>query len=141
MHNNSSSPPDDRRALVLGGGGSAGNAWLIGVVAGLAAAGLDVTNADLIVGTSAGATAAAMITSASPAALYEATVSTALPTSSPTVAGVGGRVSEEMTRTQRIIDSATDVGDMRRRMGAAAIEVDELSGGEDSPRWRRIVAR
>ena len=34
------------RALVLGGGGSAGNAWLIGVVAGLFDAGLDVTDAD-----------------------------------------------------------------------------------------------
>jgi hypothetical protein len=41
--------------LVLGGGGgSAGNAWLIGVIAGLFDAGLDVTEADLIVGTSAG---------------------------------------------------------------------------------------
>ena len=47
------------RALVLGGGGSAGNAWVIGVVAGLFDAGLDVTTADLIIGTSAGSTAAA----------------------------------------------------------------------------------
>jgi len=35
-------------ALVLGGGGSAGNAWLIGVVAGLVDAGLDVAEAELI---------------------------------------------------------------------------------------------
>src|SRR6266540_5220162 len=47
------------RALVLGGGGSAGNAWLIGVIAGLFDAGLDVAEADLIIGTSAGSTAAA----------------------------------------------------------------------------------
>src|SRR6476659_5908652 len=60
----------DGRALVLGGGGSTGNAWLIGVVAGLVDAGLDVTDADLIVGTSAGATAAAQITSASTAQLF-----------------------------------------------------------------------
>ena len=32
------------RALVLGGGGSTGNAWLIGVIAGLFDAGLDVTD-------------------------------------------------------------------------------------------------
>ena len=50
-----------QRALVLGGGGSAGNAWLIGVIAGLFDAGLDVTEADLIIGTSAGSTAAAQI--------------------------------------------------------------------------------
>jgi NTE family protein len=51
--------------LVLGGGGSAGNAWLIGVIAGLFDAGLDVTEADLIIGTSAGSTAAAQILSRS----------------------------------------------------------------------------
>ena len=49
------------RALVLGGGGSAGNAWLLGVLAGLADGGLDVTDADLVVGTSAGATAAGRV--------------------------------------------------------------------------------
>src|SRR5271169_4691669 len=58
------------RALVLGGGGSAGNAWLIGVIAGLFDAGLDVTEAELIIGTSAGSTAAAQITSAIPAELF-----------------------------------------------------------------------
>src|ERR1700735_2309666 len=46
-------------ALVLGGGGAAGNAWLLGIIAGLAGAGLDMTKAaDLVVGTSSGATAA-----------------------------------------------------------------------------------
>ena len=59
-------PAAGERALVLGGGGSTGNAWLIGVIAGLFDAGLDVTEADLIIGTSAGSTAAAQITSASP---------------------------------------------------------------------------
>jgi len=47
--------------LVLGGGGSAGSAREIGVIAGLFDAGLDVTEADLIIGTSAGSTAAAQI--------------------------------------------------------------------------------
>ena len=49
------------RALVLGGGGSTGNAWLIGVIAGLFDAGLDLTEADLVIGTSAGSTTAAQI--------------------------------------------------------------------------------
>lgn len=39
-------PAAGERALVLGGGGSAGNAWLIGVIAGLFEAGLDVTKAE-----------------------------------------------------------------------------------------------
>src|SRR5580704_5873460 len=56
-------------ALVLGGGGAAGNAWQIGIIAGLAEAGLDLTAAaDLVVGTSAGATAAAQVRSGIPAA-------------------------------------------------------------------------
>src|ERR1039458_4072882 len=53
------------RALVLGGGGASGNAWAIGVITGLFDAGLDVTQADLIIGTSAGSTVAAQITSSS----------------------------------------------------------------------------
>jgi NTE family protein len=42
------------RALVLGGGGIAGIAWELGLLSGLAAAGVDVRGADLVVGTSAG---------------------------------------------------------------------------------------
>src|ERR1700679_315710 len=56
-------------ALVLGGGGAAGNAWLIGIVAGLAEAGIDLTEAaDLVVGTSSGATAAVHVRSGIPPA-------------------------------------------------------------------------
>src|SRR4051812_45275275 len=61
------------RALVLAGAGAAGNAWQLGLIAGLYEAGLDVTEADLIVGTSAGSTVAAQITSGvRPAELYAA---------------------------------------------------------------------
>jgi len=41
-------------ALVLGGGGVTGIAWQTGLLAGLAAQGVDLSGADLIVGTSAG---------------------------------------------------------------------------------------
>ena len=50
-------------ALVLGGGGIAGIAWETGLLVGLAEAGIDVRNADLFVGTSAGANVSAQITS------------------------------------------------------------------------------
>src|SRR4030095_17194805 len=43
-----------KRALVLAGGGAAGNAWELGLIAGLSDVGVDVTDADLIIGTSAG---------------------------------------------------------------------------------------
>lgn len=50
-------------ALVLGGGGITGVAWETGIIAGLAAAGIDLTRAGLVVGTSAGSVVAAQITS------------------------------------------------------------------------------
>ena len=51
----------DRHALVLGGGGVAGIAWMTGLLAGLADAGDDITGADVLIGTSAGATVAAQL--------------------------------------------------------------------------------
>lgn len=56
----------ERRALVLGGGGVAGIAWMTGLLAGLAEAGQDVTGADVIIGTSAGAAVAAQVGSGLP---------------------------------------------------------------------------
>ena len=47
------------RALVLGGGGVTGIAWETGIVHGLAEQGVDLTDADLFVGTSAGSVVAA----------------------------------------------------------------------------------
>jgi NTE family protein len=52
--------------LVLGGGGLTGVAWELGILAGLAEAGLDLTGADLFVGTSAGSVVAAQVTSGTP---------------------------------------------------------------------------
>jgi NTE family protein len=49
------------RALVLSGGGSVGIAWEIGVAAGLARLGVDVRDADFIVGTSAGSAVGAQL--------------------------------------------------------------------------------
>jgi NTE family protein len=61
------------KALVLGSGGITGAAWEVGLVAGLAARGVDLTGADLILGTSAGSLAGAQLTSGIPLAeLYAA---------------------------------------------------------------------
>ncbi len=51
------------RGLVLGGGGITGIAWETGLLFGLAEAGVDLTTADRIVGTSAGSIVGAQITS------------------------------------------------------------------------------
>ncbi len=133
------------RALVLGGGGSTGNAWLIGVIAGLFGAGLDVTTADMTVGTSAGSTAAAQIAGASPTELFAATVA-APPRHATTPTGSDrGRVTPRPVATHlesflAIIAAAADVTDMRRRMGAAALAKEAASDGSWPARWRATVA-
>jgi NTE family protein len=139
-------PAAGERALVFGGGGSAGNAWEIGVIAGLVDAGLDVTQADLIIGTSAGSTAAAQITSATQPSELLAGILAAAPQPRTGPAGSDrGRApnvpaADHMDRTSRIIAAAEDAADMRRRMGAAALEMDAASDGSGPTRWRATVA-
>jgi NTE family protein len=134
------------RALVFGGGGSAGNAWEIGVIAGLFDAGLDVTEADLIIGTSAGSTAAAQISSATQPTELLANILAAAPQPRPGPVGAdGGRVrnvpvANHMEITSGIIGAAEDAADMRRRMGAAALEMDAASGSSGQAQWRATVA-
>ncbi|MFC4782934.1 patatin-like phospholipase family protein [Nocardioides sp. MAHUQ-72] len=52
-----------RRGLVLGGGGITGIAWETGMLLGLREAGVDLTTADLVVGTSAGSAVGAQLVS------------------------------------------------------------------------------
>ncbi len=132
------------RALVLGGGGSAGNAWLVGVVAGLTDAGVDVTGADLVVGTSAGATAAAQLTGARPVRLLAGILDAEPPPRSAATASSrrhprGAPPGGHLERTGRIIAAAESPADMRRRLGAAALELDAASDGSGSAWWRAAV--
>jgi len=134
-----------KRALVLGGGGSTGNAWLIGVIAGLFDAGLDVTEADLTIGTSAGSTAAAQIAGATPTELFAATIAAVPPQRTGPVGPVRGRApvrpaADHLERISKIIASAEDVADMRRRMGAAALDMEAASDGSWQAQWRTTVA-
>jgi NTE family protein len=143
----SSTPPSGShtRALVLAGGGAAGNAWELGLIAGLADAGVDVTAADVIIGTSAGSTVAAQITSGiRPGELYAAILAE-VPQPRPGGGGPDrrrvGTVSgpSYLEWSDRIIASATDPSDMRRRMGAAALET-AAADGPGQTQWRDIVA-
>jgi NTE family protein len=134
----------NKRALVIAGGGAAGNAWAVGLIAGLWDAGVDVTGADLIIGTSSGSTVAAQITSGTrPAELYAAILAEvpqrqagagADRRRAPKVQGL-----DYMEWSNGIIGSAEDASDMRRKIGAAALEMDD-SDGSPTTRWRDIVA-
>jgi NTE family protein len=130
---------------VLHGGGSAGNAWEIGVLAGLFDAGLDATTADLVIGTSAGATAAAQITRVPLGDLLAAILAAPIPLQPGAAArgvprGSGAPAADHLERTSRIIAEASDAADMRRRMGAAALELDAATDGSWSERWRTTAA-
>lgn len=61
-----------KTTLVCGGGGVWGVAWLSGIVAGMAEAGLDLRQADCFIGTSAGSvTSAQLAKGMAPATMYE----------------------------------------------------------------------
>jgi NTE family protein len=133
------------RALILGGAGATGNAWLIGVIAGLFEAGLDVTEADLIIGTSAGSTAAVQITSANPTQLLAEILSAVPAQRTGPIGADGGPVAigpaaNHLEIISAIIGAAEDAPDMRRRMGAAALEMDAASDGSRQTQWRATVA-
>ncbi len=130
-----------RRALVLGGGGAAGNAWEIGLIAGLHAGGIDLTTADLIVGTSAGATAAAQLTGGpSPADLYAAILDEHWPVPSVQAPVPHAAAQTYLDWSDAIIAASSDAADMRRRLGAASIALSD-GDPEDQRRWRDIVTR
>ena len=134
----------DNVALVLGGGGAAGNAWEIGVIAGLAEAGLDMTEAaDLVVGTSAGATAAAQLRSGIPPAELLASVL------SPPVQPVGQNrerppslpMATVFERMRAIGAAATSAADLQRAMGAFGLESDSILGPAAEQRREMVAAR
>ena len=131
-------------ALVLGGGGAAGQAWQIGVIAGLAEAGLDLTEAaDLVVGTSSGSTTAAQVRSGIPAAELLASVL------SPPVHPVGQNreqppslpMATVFERMRAIGAAATSAADLRRAMGAFGLESDSVLGPGAGQRRAMVAAR
>jgi NTE family protein len=65
MNDHTSSHARDTRAVVLGGGGVTGIAWEVGVLAGLLDEGIDLAEADAIIGTSAGSFAGAYLAAGS----------------------------------------------------------------------------
>lgn len=135
--------PAKNVALVLGGGGAAGNAWQIGIIAGLAEAGIDMTEAaDLVIGTSSGATAAAHVRSGIPPAKLLASI---LSESGQPV-GQNRRLSPSLPmgtlfeRMRAIGAAATSAADLQRAMGAFGLESDPALGPTAGEQRRAVVA-
>ncbi|MGB3696858.1 MAG: patatin-like phospholipase family protein [Gordonia sp. (in: high G+C Gram-positive bacteria)] len=140
---------DRNLALVLGGGGAAGNAWEIGVVAGLAEAGFDLTReADLMIGTSAGATSAAQLRSGVPVSDLLASALAPPPSqaSSPTPAAGETRppalpLPEIVARMRAISEAAASADDIARGMGEFGLAADAVIGAGAALRRATVAAR
>ena len=110
------------RALVLGGGGFAASSWITGLVTGMAESGVDVRDADLLIGTSAGGRVALQLASgASLEEVFERQVGAA--------AHVGRRPSTavDLRQIQRDVARAKELGgeraDILRRIGRIALDL------------------
>ena len=120
-----------KRALVLGGGGLTGIGWEWGIVAGLAEAGLDLSAADLIVGTSAGSVVGAQLaTGLDVAARYEAQL---VPPDGELAATLGAKMMLRYALAM-IGPSAR----ARKRIGRLALRANT---GEESARLAVIESR
>ena len=131
-------------ALVLGGGGAAGQAWQIGVVAGLAEAGLDLTEAaDLVIGTSSGSTTAAQVRSGIPAAELLASVlsAPAQPARQSREQPPSLPMATVFERMRAIGAAATSAAELRRAMGAFGLESDSVLGPGAGQRRAMVAAR
>ena len=121
--------PAAGRALVLGGGGLSGIAWETGVLAGLAAGGVDVTTADYVLGTSAGATVAAQIGSGLRVAdLFDRQTVPAL--QSAELAPDLSRVVELMESWEKLPLEFPDPAELRRVVGQRALAVQTVPEAE-----------
>jgi NTE family protein len=119
------------RALVLAGGGYAASAWEIGLTTGMADAGIDVRNANLFVGTSAGARVALHLVSG--VALEEIFQRRASPSSQPaerppTVDWV--KIRADLARAKQAGGSPTEI---LQRIGALVLAVAVGNGSDRRP--------
>ena len=135
---------------MLGGGGVAGIAWETGVIVGLAEAGVDLGSAEVVVGTSAGSVAGALLRSGLSRAAWTAAVEEE-PVES---AALGATPDAErfMTAVQQVLSSPADSQEAARvRLGELALQVpadrqaervavfERLIGGTEWPEGRLLI--
>ncbi|PVE58721.1 patatin-like phospholipase family protein [Microbacterium testaceum] len=115
------------KALVLGGGGVVGIAWETGLLAGLASKGVDVVStADLVVGSSAGATVAAQVFTTPLEKLYKDQIEgTGAPGPAIDVdmGSLLGRIGQELS-------AEPDPVKARKSIGAMSLEKDRVPEAE-----------
>jgi NTE family protein len=123
-----------RRALVLGAGGNAAIAWEIGVIVGMAEAGIHVRDADVFVGTSAGSVVAAQLTSGlSLEELFQRQVDPALQVNEPAPTVDFKRWRADLVRAK---ESAGSTVEFLRRVGSLDLAETAVSHIER----RKVIA-
>lgn len=118
-------------ALVLGGGGITGIAWEVGLLLGLQEAGVDLTDSDTVIGTSAGAVVGATLTTGTTLAdMYAAQ----LADPSGEIGAVFGRVT--MLRYGALVLAPGGDTTKRRRLGRASVRAASRPGA--TPEEERV---
>jgi NTE family protein len=130
------------RALVLSGGGSVGIAWESGLIAGFAQGGVDLGQADFILGTSAGSVVGARLASGMAAAgLAEALLAPATsrpaPDDPPPSIQNMARMFALMTEAQ---NGTRHPAEVRRELGALALSSATVGEAEFLERIGRALA-
>jgi NTE family protein len=122
-----------KRALVLGGGGPVGIGWETGLLAGLAEGGVDLSQADFILGTSAGSFVGAHLAMGrSPSMLAEALLADAKRSSVPP-SPVGQTLvrppdlSVLITKMVEAVSGVRPAQEVRKEIGAWALSVETIS--------------
>lgn len=118
------------RALVLGAGGIAAYSWEVGFLSGMADAGLDVRDADLFVGTSAGARVAVQLASGTPLeSLFQSQLASPQQSSAPSPKADIANLRAGIARAKELGGSTTEI---LKRCGEMA-----LATPPDAAPWRR----
>jgi NTE family protein len=135
------------RALVLGGGGPVGIAWESGLIAGLASAGVNLAEADLTIGTSAGSAVGAQLAMGrSPQQMYAAVAADAGTTRpGPTRANVGsGGAPPNLQPLMDLMDRASsgesNPEEVRKEIGAFALGAKTMSEEDFIATFGRMLA-
>ncbi|MCU0310536.1 MAG: patatin-like phospholipase family protein [Acidimicrobiales bacterium] len=116
------------KALVLGGGGVAGVAWETGLLLGLSEAGVDLTDADLVVGTSAGSVVAAQVTTG--LALVDLQARQLRPLSESAEKAVDFDTEAFVVTMMELFADRPEPHELRRRLGALALAAETVPEAE-----------
>lgn len=120
--------------VVLGGGGIAGVAWEAGIVIGLRRAGLDLSSAEVIVGTSAGSIVGSHVAFGTD--LQALAAMTPARTGAQAAAVPAASLDLILNALAPLFDQALDRAEARRRVGAAA----RATAGDEEAHIARIAS-